>query len=714
MTVLSVVATLLASCSLDAAALDGVLAPEPQHAQVGSLVVTYLEQYHYTGQKLDDDMSQRWLSNYLDALDYGHMVFLQSDIDRFTADYGTSLDERAGTDGMLEPGFEIYNVYRERMEERLLSAQAVLAGPIDLTDDESWNPDGHDAPWPATADDAATRWRQRVEEQILQRDLRGSDRDKTIEMLQKRYARLLKSVNDANANDVMEAYLGALTTAFDPHSYWFSPPDHDNFEIEMSKSLEGIGARLQTIDEYTVVQSLVPGGPAKRDGELKPQDKIIAVAQGDSEFEDVVDRRIDEVVKLIRGPKGTVVRLRVIPAGEDETVTEIVDIRRDEVVLEENRAEATVREITGPDGKVRQIAVIDVPSFYQGMTSKSQGQEYQSTTKDVLKLLAELESQNIDSVLLDLRYNGGGSLDESLMLTGLFVAEGPVVQVRTGEGQVEVLDDPDKHLVYDGPLVVATGPLSASASEILAGAIQDYGRGLIVGGRQTHGKGSVQAVIDLDPQLSGGFGGVLTSLAGGRSGPGGGALKITSQMFFRVNGESTQNRGVVPDIRVPSPWDETAGYEGDLDYALPWASIDAATFQPWKGSTVDLAALQSRSDARVAEIDEFRWWAEDDAEREAEEGQPVSLVLEERRAEFEARKAKLEARGRDVEAELAAADAEELGEAETEDEDEDEPDPVLDEILAVTADYLAQLEAPAEAASADEPAKPSKRKRRAR
>jgi carboxyl-terminal processing protease len=706
MTLLSMMASLMAACSFDAAALDGELAPESQHAQVGSLVVGYLEQYHYTDQRLDDAMSERWLSNYLDALDYGHMVFLQSDVDRFQAEYGTSLDDLAKRrSGMLEPAFDIYNVYRTRMEQRLGEAQAALAAPIDLTNDESWNPDGHEGPWPVTADEAADRWRLRVEEQVLTGDLRGRERGKTIEMLVKRYDRLLKSVEDANANDVMEAYLGSMSTAFDPHSLWFSPPDADNFEIEMSKSLEGIGARLRTVDEYTVVESLVPGGPAKRDGDLQPQDKIIGVAQGKGEFQDVVDWRIDEVVGLIRGAKGTVVRLRVIPAGEDESVTEIVDIKRDEVVLEDNRAELTIRSMDGPDGVTKRIAVIDVPSFYQGMTRKSRGEEYQSTTRDVRKLLADLESENIDGVVLDLRYNGGGSLDEALMLTGLFIPRGPVVQVRGGDGDVEVLADPDPELVYDGPLVVATGPLSASASEILAGAIQDYGRGLVVGGKQTHGKGSVQAVIDLNP--------ALTSILSLRQGTGGGALKITTQMFFRVSGDSTQNRGVVPDVLVPSPWDDTASYEGDLDYALPWASIARADFTSWTGGAVDAVGLQERSTARVATVDEFGWWAADAAERDAEEGEPVSLLLEERRTEFEARKAKLEARGRDVDAELAAQDEEELSGLSIEDdsEDEEEDDPVLDEILSVTADYLGQLATPEVAA---DPAEATKRSRRGR
>ncbi|MFT4622385.1 MAG: carboxyl-terminal processing protease [Myxococcota bacterium] len=701
MHLLTIMAALVAACSPSASATDGELAPDSQSAQVANLVHGYLEQYHYTGARLDDARSQAWLNNYLDALDYGHLVFLQGDVDRARAQYGTQLDEAARSrEAVLVPAFELYTLYQARMISRLDDVLAMLDEPIDLTDDEEWNPDRHEKPWPTTDAEAREQWRQRLEEQVLEGDLRGRDRERTVEMLRKRYERMKKSVEDANSNDVMEAWLGALTTSFDPHSWWFSPPDHDNFEIEMSKSLEGIGARLRTIDEYTVVESLVPGGPALRDGALDPGDKIIGVAQGKGEFEDVVDRRIDEVVKVIRGKKGTVVRLQVIPAGEPDSVTEEIDITRDEVILEENRAKAEIQEVAGPDGVVRKLAVINVPSFYQGMTRKSRGEEYQSTTKDVRALLAELEPQGIDGVVLDLRFNGGGSLDEALMLTGLFIPAGPVVQVRDGREEVEVLADPDPELVYDGPLVIATSAWSASASEILAGAIQDYGRGLVVGGKQTHGKGTVQAVIDLNP--------ALTSLLSLRRSTGGGALKITSQMFFRVTGASTQNRGVVPDVLVPSVADYTASFEGDLDHALPWASIQPAQFTRWTGGAADLHLLQQRSQERVADVDTFKWWAEDAAEREAEKGEPVSLHLETRRTEFEARKAKLEARGRDVDAELAAEDEalDSLPDPDAEEVEED--DPVLDEILLITADYVSQLKVPE---VADEPA-PSKRRGR--
>ena len=663
---------------------DGPLAAKPHHATVMSLVVNYLEGQHYLGQPLDDTMSEKWLEKYLESLDYGHVVFLQTDVDDFRARYGTTLDDRAKGDGeAMAPAYEIYNLYLDRVNARLDQALAALEMPINIEDDETWNPNRHELAWPADEAEANEIWRKRIEEQVVRGELRDRPREEQLEMLRDRYTRRKKELTSVKSDDVMESYLGALAMVFDPHSLWFSPATQDNFRIEMEKSLEGIGARLRIIGEYTVVEGLIPGGPAELADapKLARGDRVIAVGQGKKgAYEDVVDRRIDDVVALIRGDRDTLVRLLVIPVdATDDSETREIMIRRDKVVLEENRAELTYHTFTDTG---KRVARIEVPSFYQEIRRNGQAEEIQSTTADVVKLIAEMDA--VDGLVIDLRVNGGGSLDEALRLTGLFIPRGPVVQIRNQNGSVEVLSDPYDGVLYDGPLVVLTSQQSASASEIFAGAIQDYDRGLIVGSAQTHGKGSVQSVIDLDQDFR------MAKFLNPNTR--GGALKLTTQMFYRVNGASTQRRGVAADVVIPSPWDGYDFFEGDLDHALPWGEAEPARYRQWsKTPEVNVTMLASKSAARVAENPTFKWWAEDIQKRKAEEEVAVSLSIVERQAEQDARQAKLEERGQDPEDALPVDDTM-IGQLEEEGEEDAIPDPMLDEALHVIQDYLQALD----------------------
>ncbi|MBW1881825.1 MAG: PDZ domain-containing protein, partial [Deltaproteobacteria bacterium] len=414
----------------------------------------------------------------------------------------------------------------------------------------------------------------RIKEQVLRGLLRGESQESQVEMLRRRYHRLETDILATEPADVLEPYLASFAHAFDPHSDYFKPSTNADFDIEMSNSLEGIGATLRTEGEYTLVYSLVPGGPAQQGEELQPGDRIVAVAQGSEPPVDVVDERIDKVVKQIRGPKGTEVRLTVIPVdAPDPSHTRVIRITRDQVILAADDAESRVIEVPGQDGQGIKLGLIDIPSFYQDFQARRGGDpEFKSTTRDVKQLLTELKAEEVSGIILDVRRNGGGSLNESVELTGLFIPQGPVVQIGDRSGRTEAMYDPDPAVVYDGPLMVLTSPLSASASEILAGAIQDYDRGLVVGSASTHGKGTVQNVIDLDPVLRR-FVRYPTpdDLAG--------AVKVTTHKFYRVSGASTQLRGVQADVVLPSPFDGLELLEGDLDYVLGWDRVAPLTYR---------------------------------------------------------------------------------------------------------------------------------------
>lgn len=647
--------------SLLAAGCTARAAPElaDHHPKVAHLVVNLMEYEHYEPKKIDDDFSAAWLEAYLERLDPAHMIFLQSDVDEFQK-YGTQLDDMVRQRKPdLSAGLDIYGRYQDRLAERTAAVERVLSGDIDLHTDDTWVLEDDPQGWPQSAAAADELWRKRITNDVLISELQdeqGIDRsrEEIVESIRKRYDRKLKDVQSSGSADMLGAFLSAFSETFDPHSTYFKPADDDNFAINMSNSLEGIGARLKVDGDYTVVEDVIPGGPAALDGELQKGDRIIAVAQGRDKPEDIIGMRLDRVVAQIRGKKGTEVRLTVIPVDEPDQ-TRIIDITRDEVLLSESDAEGEVIEKDG-----RRYGLIEVPSFYIDQNRPLPGGGYYGASADVKRLVGELEAQDIDGLILDLRGNGGGSLSEAVAMAGLFIDRGPIVQVRDRDNTTEVLDDPDPSLVYDGPMVVLTDALSASASEIVAGALQDYGRAVVVGAEQTHGKGTVQRVVDLDYFLSQAWG--VKARSGG--------LKLTIQKFYRVSGGSTQNRGVHSDIVLPSYWDGLDLFESDLDNALAYDEIDAARFRRVGDVSAVLPALREKSAARVAESEPFQELIEYLSEREADQSRSaLSLNIDTRRQELK-------------------KDSEEEDESPSADADDRSKDFILQEGAAVLGDWI--------------------------
>jgi carboxyl-terminal processing protease len=669
----------LQGCSLLPATAAETGVP-PWQPVLASIAAQTLEEYHYHPPQLDDATSREWLDRYIDSLDYDHKVFLASDVEEFHQKYARRLDDDVqGRNPNLDAAFDIFGRYRERLKARVTDAVALIHQPQDYTVKEYLPLERDKAPFPANDAEARELWRLRIKSDLLQAELKGEDHAKYVALLEKRLARIQREEDEREPQDVLEIYLGALCAVFDPHSVWFKPASSDDFDIDLSNSVEGIGATLRSEDGYTIVEELVPGGPADLSGLLHKGDKIVAVAQGDGPPSDVVELRIDRVVKQIRGAKGTHVKLTIIPAkAEDPSETRVVEIVRDKVQITTKDAKLEVREIPGPSGTVK-VGWIDVPSFYLDAAAREAGDpNFNSTTGDLIKLLAEARKSKVDVVAIDLRENGGGSLSEAVSVTGLFIDTGPVVQIRDSKKQTEVMADEMRGTSWDGPLVVYTSDLSASASEIFAGAIQDYGRGLIIGSPSTHGKGTVQTVMDLDPIFR----------AKARSAPdepAAGALKLTTHAFYRISGASTQLEGVHADVVIPSPWKGYDYAEKDLDHALPFTQIDPVSPRPVLGTPGKLAVdLQRASDARIAQDQWFRWQADDVAEREARKTDPkISLNLAERQKE----KADVEAKR--VERGLPATPSE--------DQEEEGPTYILDESLRITADYVAAARAAAPA-----------------
>lgn len=514
-----------------------------------------LEERHYAKLEYDDTLSSQHLDAYINGLDRSKMFFTAADIAEFEQ-YRTVMDDQLPK-GKLDAGFVIFNRFQQRLQARLETVVATLpetVASMDFKIDESYLLDAEDRPWATTEAELDDRWRKQLKNQVLSLKLSEKAEDEIAPTLEKRYKNQLKRVEQYNNQDVFQIYANSLTELYDPHTNYLSPRRSENFNINMSLSLEGIGAVLQMEDEYTKVARLVAKGPADKQGELHPSDRIVAVGQGeDGELEDVIGWRLDEVVELIRGPKDSTVRLQVIPAKSKSTdQRKVITIVRNKVKLEEQSAQKKVLEI--PDGdKVIKVGVIDIPAFYIDFDAMRRGdKEYKSTTRDVKVLLQELQEEGVDGIVVDLRNNGGGSLQEANELTGLFIEYGPTVQIRHSSRRVWRDGKRLKSPYYEGPLVVLVNRLSASASEIFAGAIQDYHRGIIVGDR-SFGKGTVQTLIPLTE----------------------GQLKITESKFYRISGESTQHRGVVPDVAFPTLYDTEEIGESALDHALNWDQINA-------------------------------------------------------------------------------------------------------------------------------------------
>ncbi len=574
------------------------LTAEAHHDRTLKLINYFVERYHYRKTKLDDLLSSQILDRYLDALDVNRSYFLANDIEFFES-YRYELDDYLNAQDS-EPLFGIFNVYRSRVLNRIDYALDLLETPFDFSVDEVYPFDRTKAPWAVDSTDLDDLWRRRVKNDYLVLKLEGKTYSEIAKTLKDRYQQQKRRISQLSSQDVFQIIVNAYMSAIEPHTGYFSPRATENFKIRMSLSLEGIGAVLQAQNEFTVVQRVVPGGPAEFEGSLRAGDRIVGVGQGDTEsVVDVIGWRLDDVVDLIRGPKGSIVRLQIRPdpkTGNSES--RILALTRDEIKLEEQAAQSTLLAVRDTE-QVRRIGVIDIPTFYVDFDARSRGDaDYRSTTRDVRRLITELENEGIDGLIIDLRGNGGGALAEATALTGLFIDSGPVVQVRDARGRTQVNRDPSDGLAYAGPLAVIVDRDSASASEIFSGAIQDYHRGIIVG-EPTYGKGTVQNLIDLDrysqdPEQSLG------------------QLKLTIAQFFRITGASTQHRGVVPDIVLPSRGPDLPYGEKALENALPFAEIDAAIFSQVSNDhpTYDLDQLRKIHNARVLSDPDFSYLAD--------------------------------------------------------------------------------------------------------
>ena len=651
---------------------------------------------HYRGQVIDDDLSRRYLEHYIDQLDSTKSYFLQSDIDEFNQ-WQTRLDDLAKR-GDVSPGFIMFNRLRERATARLRANIALLENPdykFDYSLDESIILDGDKRDWLGTAEQADDFWRKRLKDSMIRLLLNDKEEDAARELLVKRYSTQITQYQQRDSQDVFQLYINALASLYDPHTSYFTPRTTENFQINMSLSLTGIGAELNIEDEYTRVVRIIPGGPADLQGLLKASDKIAGVGQGDGEIVDVVGWRLDDVVALIRGEKDSTVRLQVIPSkGAGAGSSKVISIVRDKVKLEEKSAQSKVLDIVQDDRNYK-LGVIDIPAFYLDFEAyRNRDPDYRSTTKDVLRLLEELEEQGVDGIVLDLRNNGGGSLYEATALTDLFIGYGPVVQIRDANQRVYRNQRATRPPIYQGPMLVMINRLSASASEIFAGAMQDYGRALVVGS-QSFGKGTVQDVTGLSA----------------------GQLKMTTSKFYRVSGDSTQHRGVLPDIAFPSAYDPEEVGESHRDYALPWDRIRAVPhsstdeLQPLVAPLLEAHKQRSQNDPDYAhmlsQLELTKSWSQQDA---------LSLNIEARRArskkwddelftlenirrkkkglelyaDIEAWKAESEP-DTDSELELASSDADEQDQGSEElyeDEDIAETEPMLQEAGYILSDQI--------------------------
>ena len=675
-------------------------APTEDQATAAKLVFGLLSdsRYAYRPKPLDDALSEQILERYLDALDGGRQFFLASDIEQFDR-YALQLDD-AIRSGKMEPAYAIFSIYRERVADRITRARELLGEDIyDFTAEERFEYDREDAPWPTDAAALDELWRKMLRNDWLRLKLAGKEPEGIRETLDKRYLNMLDNINELEGRDVFQMFMNAYAGAIDPHTSYFTPRTAENFNLSMSLSLEGIGAVLQKQDDMTAIREIMPGGPADKSALLGPGDRVVAVGQDTSgPMEDVIGWRLDNVVEKIRGPKGSQVRLDVIPAqaGLDSEPVRVV-ITRDQVRLEDQAAKSEVYEIEGCDGMAdRRIGVIELPGFYQDFEGRRMRlDDYASATRDVARLLRGFADEDVDGVVLDLRNNGGGSLNEAIELTGLFIDDGPVVQVRESGGRISVESDEDAGVAWDGPLAVLVNRGSASASEIFAGAIQDYGRGLVIG-ETTFGKGTVQNLVNLDRWPA-------------NEAERFGQVKLTVAQFFRASGSSTQNKGVIPDIRFPASVDATEYGESTYDNALPWTKIAEVPHARYGDFGPLLGRLDERHHERAAQDIEFSWWKEDvERFREESEKKWISLNEAERRAEREASEARREERQRireelglasDPLAELALSDdgltANERDiatDTAREKAAEDRPDPLQKEAAAILADALNLLE----------------------
>lgn len=615
-------ATLVLAASLASASPRPVplsdLFPTQGQAKTTVVINKVLERYHYRKVSLDDAFARVVLDNYLEALDPNRTFFLARDVDRFQ-NGARRLDDSLRR-GELDAAFDVFRVYRMRVDERVAYALRLLDQRFDFSRTESYEFDRSKAPWPKDDTEMNEIWRQRVKNDFLSLRIAGKSDAEIRERLRQRYDGLARRIQQFTGDDVFQAFMNAFTESLEPHTSYMSPSTSENFDISMKLSLEGIGAVLRSDNEFTVIQRTIPGGPARESGQVYSGDRILGVGQGlDGRIEDVVGWRLQDVVDKIRGPKGSVVRLQLLPksAGSNGPPREVALVRN-EIKLEDQAAKSFVIDRM-PNAPGVKIGVIELPAFYRDFEAESQGnKDFRSTTRDVSRLIADLVGQGVDGIVIDLRGNGGGSLAEATSLTGLFIDTGPVVQVKDAFGKVEVERDPEPGVAYSGPLAVLVDRDSASASEIFAGAIQDYGRGLVIG-EPTFGKGTVQTLVDLNRYVPGDSNDL-------------GRLRLTMAEFFRVSGGSTQLKGVEPDVPFPSEGDIGKHGERALENPLPWARIDAANYR--RAGSTNPGALIRQSSARIAKDPGFHMLEKrNQVMREVESQTQVSLRESDRRAE---------------------------------------------------------------------------------
>lgn len=603
------------------------LVPSDEHKRATRIILDLMRRYHYRKVDVDDELSRRFFERYLESLDPNRSFFFASDIARFEK-YRTQFDD-ALRYAQLDAAFEIFKAFRTRMAERAAFAQSLLDREFDFARVEQYQFDREDASWAVDGAALDELWRKRVKNDILELRLAGRKADEIRDTLSKRYARMGRRVTQLNANDVYQFFVNAYTVTIEPHTAYFSPRTSANFKIRMSLSLEGIGAALQTENEYTVVRRIIAGGPAALSKQLQVDDRIVGVGQGKTDpIEDVVSWRLEDVVDLIRGPKSSTVRLQILPGKAlPGTPPKTISLVRDKINLEERAAKRSIVEI-GEGASAVKIGVINVPTFYLDSAGRAKGvPNYRSTTRDVRRLVRELEAEKVAGLIIDLRGNSGGSLVEATELTGLFIESGPVVQIKDSQGRTQVNRDPDPSIAYSGPLAVLVDRRSASASEIFSAAIQDYQRGIVIG-EPTFGKGTVQNLFDLDRR--GGLG----------------QLKVTIAQFFRINGEGTQHRGVVPDIIYPTAGDSKSHGERGLENALPWAAIQPARYRPVQphGSYQQAEALHRQ---RIKSDPQFALLLEEiDSQRRVRDLKSVSLLEADRKREWDLRRKERDARER--------------------------------------------------------------------
>ena len=599
----------------------GAIAPTERQKMVARRIGTILEEAHYRRATIDDKMSAQIYERYLEFLDGQHSYFLASDLAEFEQ-WRYRFDDMIRT-GEIDPGYAIFARFQQRNRERIQYAIKLLDTEPNWMLDESFEFDRQHATWPGSQAEMDELWRKRVKNDAVSLLLTGKAWKDAADTLRKRYERVLKRIDQITPEDVFENLMNAYARTFDPHSSYFSPRNSEEYRIQMSLNYEGIGAQLQLIDDYVTVMNVIEGGPAAVAGTLTANDRIIGVGQGhEGAFTEVIGWRLDDVVQLIRGKAGTMVKLQILPAGAAPGSPEkILELTRNKVSLDNAAAKKEIKTVTRGDRSLK-IGVIVVPAFYSDIQAQNAGDEnYRSTTRDVRRLIGELKTTGIDGLVLDLRGDGGGYLPEATALTGLFIDKGPVVQLRDTTGRLEVLDDPDSGVAYDGPLAVLVDRYSASASEIFAGAIQDYHRGAIIGQR-TFGKGTVQNLVPLDRWSQR---------------PVNGQLTVTIGKFYRITGESTQHRGVEPDVQLPSPIDPDEVGESSLEAALPWDRIASVPFTLWRANerpAVAIPALAVEEDERAQKDPDYQWLVHEIAAGEQLRGQhTLSLNLKVRRDE---------------------------------------------------------------------------------